>query len=89
MNASEFETDLDSGAGPHKLPHFSFYVPNLLNDGHNVTEELFRPAANNVDLGPNTPNLDNMAKFLKSFLGDDPTSKFPPETLIVISFDEA
>ncbi len=89
VNADEFEIDLNSQTIPHQLPHFSFYVPNLLNDGHNVTEELFRPAANNIDLGHNTANLDNMANFLKSFLGDDPVSKFPPETLIVISFDEA
>ena len=89
VNANEFETDLNSQTVPHQLPHFSFYVPNLLNDGHNVTKELFRPAANNIDLGPDTANLDNMKKFLKSFLGDDPVAKFPPETLIVISFDEA
>ena len=89
VNADEFEKDLAGADGASALPHFSFYVPNLLNDGHNVTEELFRPAANNIDLGPNTANLDNMANFLQSFLGDDPVSKFPPETLIVISFDEA
>ena len=89
VNANEFEVDLASLAVPHELPHFSFYVPNLLNDGHNVTEEIFRPAANNIDLGPDTANLDNMEKFLRSFLGDDPVRKFPPETLIVITFDEA
>ena len=89
VNADEFEVDLQKEHGKHKLPHFSFYVPNLLNDGHNVTEEIYRPAANNVDLGHDTANLDNMANFLQSFLGDDPVSKFPPETLIVITFDEA
>ena len=89
VNATEFETDLTTDTLPHRLPHYSFYVPNLLNDGHNVTEEIYRPAANNIDLGPDTANLDNMANFLKSFLGDDPVSKFPPETLIVITFDEA
>ena len=89
VNANEFETDLYCETVPHQLPHFSFYVPNLLNDGHNVTEELYRPAANNIDLGPDTANLDNMENFLKFFLGDDPVAKFPPETLIVISFDEA
>lgn len=88
VNANEFATDLNA-TPTCQLPHYSFYVPNLLNDGHNVTEELFRPAANNIDLGHNTPNLDNMANFLKGFLGDDPISKFPPETLIVITFDEA
>ncbi len=89
VNADEFEVDLNTETLPHKLPHFSFYVPNLLNDGHNVTEDLYRPAANNIDLGHDTANLDNMARFLESFLGEDPVSKFPPETLIVITFDEA
>lgn len=89
VNADEFEKDLANTTDPAQLPHFSFYVPNLLNDGHNVTEELYRPAANNVDLGHDTANLDNMSNFLQSFLGDDPVSKFPPETLIVITFDEA
>ncbi len=89
VNANEFEADLICETVPCQLPHFSFYVPNLLNDGHNVTEAIYRPAANNIDLGPDTANLDNMENFLKSFLGDDPVAKFPPETLIVISFDEA
>ena len=85
MHADEFEKDLESDS----LPHFCYYVPNLLNDGHNVTKEIFRPAANDVDLGPDTPNMDNIEKFLKVFLGPDPVGKFPPETLIVITFDEA
>ena len=89
VNADEFDADLKCETLPHRLPHFSFYVPNLLHDGHNVSEEVFRPAANNIDLGPDTANLDNMAQFLQSFLGDDPLSKFPPETLIVLTFDEA
>lgn len=88
VNADEFEKDLYATPAS-KLPHFSFYVPNLLHDGHNVTEELYRPAANNIDLGSDTANLDNMADFLKELLGDDPVSKFPPETLIVLTFDEA
>ena len=89
VNANQFEKDLQGENGTSKLPHYSFYAPNLLNDGHNVTEDLYRPAANNIDLGPNTPNLKNIEKFLKSFLGEDPISKFPPETLIVLTFDEA
>jgi len=68
VNADEFETDLNNANNPGALPHFSFYVPNLLNDGHNVTEEIYRPAANNVDLGHDTANLDNMANFLESII---------------------
>ncbi|MEM7037968.1 MAG: alkaline phosphatase family protein, partial [Bacteroidota bacterium] len=89
VHADEFEADMKNEHGAYKLPHFSFYVPDLLNDGHNVTEELYRPAANNIDLGPNTPNLMNIENFLRNFLGNDPVGKFPPETLIVITFDEA
>ena len=85
VHADEFEQDLENNS----LPHFCYYVPNLLNDGHNVTKEIFRPAANDIDLGPDTANIDNMEKFLKIFLGPDPVGKFPPETLIVVTFDEA
>lgn len=89
VNASELETDLQRNVVGHRLPHVSFYIPNLLNDGHNVTEDIYRPVTNNIDMGPDTANLDNIEKFLRSFLGDDPLTKFPPETLIVITFDEA
>ena len=89
VNATEFETDVRTHTLPHQLPHFSFYVPNLLHDGHNVTEAIYRPAANNIDMGPDTANLDNIEQFLRSFLGDEPLTKFPPETLIVLTFDEA
>lgn len=77
------------GLDPATLPHFSLYIPNLLNDGHNVSQQEFRSAAADIDLGPNDGNLDNMERFLKGFLGDDPVSKFPPETLVVITFDES
>lgn len=85
VHADEFEKDLENDS----LPHYCFYVPDLLNDGHNVTKEIFRPAANDVDLGPNTANMNNIEKFLKIWLGPDPVNKFPPETLIAITFDEA
>ena len=90
VNATQFETDLASDTLQDKLPHYSFYVPNLLNDGHYVSEsDRRRPAGSDEDMGSNNKLLDNMANFLQSFLGDDPVSKFPPETLIVVTFDEA
>lgn len=89
VNADQFEVDLKGENGTDDLPHLSYYVPNLLNDGHNVTEEIYRPAANNLDLGPDTANLDNIEQFLQDFLGVEPLAKFPPETLIVLTFDEA
>jgi hypothetical protein len=73
-----FETDLKAG----KLPQYCFYTPNLINDGHSLpTGERANP-----DEGA---NVENIASFLKTFLRDDPNAKFPPETLIVITFDES
>jgi hypothetical protein len=92
VNADQFEKDLTmaSQSVQDNLPHYSFYVPNLINDGHYISmDERRRPAHIDIDLGPNNALLDNMTRFLQSFLGDDPVSKFPPETLIVITFDEA
>jgi len=81
VNAQEnFEKDLAGG----NLPNFSFYTPNLINDGHSLScdkESRMAP-----DDGR---NIDNIAKFLWGFLGPDPLKKFPPETLIVLTFDEA
>ena len=85
VNADEFEKDLANGA----LPHYSFYTPNLINDGHSMSSTQDRIKADDVDLGHDTPNIDQIANFLKRFLGPNPIAKFPPETLIVITFDEA
>lgn len=85
VDGSEFASDLAN----NKLPHFSFYVPNLINDGHSMSSTQDRIVADDVDLGPDTPNLQQIADFLKGFLGEDPVGKFPPETLVVITFDEA
>lgn len=97
VNAAEnFELDLAAG----RLPHYSFYVPNLINDGHslppygfppnpldncNETQEKYAPAHPIED----KDQLLNIEAFLKNFLGDDPVSKFPPETLIIVTFDES
>lgn len=97
VNAAEnFELDLAAG----RLPHYSFYTPNLINDGHslppygfppnpldncNETQDKYPPAHPLED----KDQLLNIEAFLKNFLGDDPVSKFPPETLIVITFDES
>lgn len=91
VNANQFEEDLKNG----ELPHYSFYVPNLLNDGHSkghddaTGKDIFVNKSLYKDMGEDTEQIDNVAAFLKDFLGDDPISKFPPETLIVLTFDEA
>ncbi len=82
VNASEFENDLAAGT----LPRFSWYTPNLINDGHSLGPGEAKKDPTDAD---RHTNIRNIEKFLKGFLGDDPIAKFPPETLIVITFDEA
>ena len=85
VNAEEFEADLKNGT----LPHYSLYVPNLINDGHSLRSGKFVDKSLYKDMGGDTKQIDQIADFLKGFLGDDPVSKFPPETLVVLTFDEA
>ncbi|NER37440.1 MAG: hypothetical protein F6J93_26340 [Oscillatoria sp. SIO1A7] len=80
VNATEFEQDLANG----KLPNYSWYTPNLIDDGHSLTPKQL---AGHPD-DRNRLKIENIAAFLSAFLGDDPVSKFPPETPIVITFDE-
>ena len=82
VDGDQLTTDLEAGT----LPHFSWYTPNLVNDGHSLaaTEQKYDRNDENRAV-----NIDNIEAFLKRFLGDDPVGKFPPETLIVITFDEA
>ncbi len=82
VDASELESDLKNGT----LPHYSWYTPNLIHDGHSITntEERYDPQDENRHV-----NIDNIAAFLERFLGDDPIARFPSGTLIYITFDEA
>jgi len=82
VNAEDhFDTDLTTG----NLPNYSWYSPDLLNDGHSVMGSNGKPASSTDP----TVNVDNIAKFLQEFLGHEPVAKFPPKTLIAITFDEA
>ena len=78
---STFESDLAAG----KLPNYSWYIPNLLNDGHSVLNSDGQPDSSL----PSEKNMQNIATFLKGFLGEDPLKRFPPKTLLNITFDEA
>lgn len=82
VEAAELDTDLANGT----LPHFSWYTPNLIHDGHSLTgdEKKYDPGD-----GDRHVNIDNIALFLHGFLGDDPLARFPAETLLVLTFDEA
>lgn len=85
VNADEFQQDLDNDS----LPHYSLYVPNLINDGHTLPNGHYVDKAFYKDLGGDTAQIDQIATFLQGFLGEDPVTKFPPETLVVLTFDEA
>lgn len=82
VDAKQFQLDLAAGA----LPSYSWYTPNLINDGHSLDPAESRKDPKDSD---RHTNIRNLAKFLQEFLGDDPVARFPPETLIVITFDEA
>ncbi len=75
-----FESDLTAG----KLPNYSWYSPNLINNGHSTMVNGKVTSAM-----PGAQTIDNIAAFLGSFLGPEPLKKFPPRTLIVITFDES
>ncbi|HET7460742.1 MAG TPA: alkaline phosphatase family protein [Longimicrobium sp.] len=77
VDFEQFQTDIANDA----LPEFSFVVPNLLNDGHNG------PGHSNPFDRQNIANIQNFLQNI--FLKDDPISSYPPETLIVLTFDEA
>lgn len=80
VNAQDhFAADLAAGT----LPNYSFYTPNLINDGHSL------PSGAPADPVTDQQQLLNIEKFLQGLLGSDPVSTFPPETLVVITFDEA
>jgi hypothetical protein len=68
-----------------KLPHFAYYTPGLVNDGHSLTCD---GGVSRID-ADDGQNITNIASFLEVFLSPDPIAKFPPETLIVLTFDEA
>ena len=85
VHADELETDLSSPAG---LPNVCWYVPNLINDGHSLTDE--QKANYDTEMRPrNYLNSTNVENFLKAFLTDDPIKKFGDGTLIALVYDEA
>jgi hypothetical protein len=83
MNASYLEEDLKK----HKVPKFSFYVPNLKNDGHNGSFEQ---------------RINNINNFLAKMMAVDPKTGLPlpkirkapfqqfidEDGLLIITFDE-
>lgn len=90
VNAEEFLADRQSDENYlSNLPHYSFYTPDLINDGHTLADGTYTDKRYYNEAGENTAQIDQIATFLENLLGNDPLSLFPPETLIVITFDEA
>ncbi len=85
VDASQLDADLANGT----LPNYCWYSPNLINDGHSLTPDQLAANPYNPFTPDNPVNIDNIAAFLSGFLSDDPLAKFPPKTLIAITFDEA
>jgi Phosphoesterase family len=81
VEAAQLDIDLLAG----NLPNFSWYTPNMIHDGHNL-----KPGQGSGSPDTNRHlQIENIAGFLPGFWGTDPLSKFPPKTLIVLTFDEA
>jgi len=78
VNAKQLEMDIKKNA----LPQYSWYTPNIQNDGHSIPD----------DFQPNHPerNVNFLAHYLEGFL--EPllkNSKFIKGTLIAVIFDES
>ena len=71
------------------FPEYAWFTPNMWNDGHYLVG-----STNNDLKGERAPVLVNQqAKWLKSFFSGlnfpGPNSKLPPNTLVVVTYDEA
>ena len=78
VNAEQLEIDVENDA----LPQYSWYTPNIQNDGHSIPD----------DFQKNHPerNVNFLANFLKGFL--EPllnNPNFTKGTLVAIIFDES
>jgi phospholipase C len=78
VNAKQLEIDIQKNA----LPQYSWYTPNIQNDGHSIPD----------DFQPNHPerNVNFLAQYLQGFL--EPllkNSKFTKGTLVAVIFDES
>ena len=82
-NEAGFFADVLNG----ELPEYSWFTPNIWNDGHWLD-------GTNSDPQPRAPVLvDQLSRWLESFFGrlrfPGPNSHLPPRTLVVITFDES
>ena len=87
VDASELAGDIATG----KLANFSWYTPDMYNDGHTLPPAQDTPANQNDPT--NQQRVTNIANWTSGFFSRFPivpasSSVFPPRTLIVLTFDE-
>ncbi|GHE55278.1 hypothetical protein GCM10011340_07500 [Roseivirga thermotolerans] len=92
QNEAALYSDLLNGT----LPAYSWFTPNMWNDGHYLdgTNPIDIPADKDKQPKERAPTLvDQAAVWLEGFFGSlnfpGPDSHFPPNTLVVVTFDEA
>ena len=92
QNEAALYSDLLNGT----LPAYSWFTPNMWNDGHYLdgTNPVGIPADKDKQPKERAPTLvDQAAVWLESFFGSlnfpGPDSHFPPNTLVVVTYDEA
>ncbi|MEC7755241.1 MAG: alkaline phosphatase family protein [Bacteroidota bacterium] len=92
QNEAALYSDLLNGT----LPAYSWFTPNMWNDGHYLdgTNPIDIPADKDKQPKERAPTLvDQAAVWLEGFFNSlnfpGPNSHFPPNTLVVVTFDEA
>ncbi|WP_420384658.1 alkaline phosphatase family protein [Roseivirga sp.] len=95
-NKIQNEADLFSDLLNGILPAYSWFTPNMWNDGHYVdgTNPIAIPADKKKQPKERAPKLVNQAaEWLEGFFGKlnfpGPDSHLPPNTLVVVTYDEA
>ncbi len=92
QNEAALFSDLLNGT----LPAYSWFTPNMWNDGHyvNGSNPLVKPPIGGPQPAERAPTLvDQAAVWLEGFFErlkfPGPDSHFPPNTLVVVTYDEA
>lgn len=91
QNEATLFSDLLNGT----LPAYSWFTPNMWNDGHYVdgTNPLVTPPIGKQPAERAPTLVDQAAEWLEGFFErlkfPGPDSHFPPNTLVVVTYDEA
>lgn len=95
-NKIQNEAALFSDLLNNELPAYSWFTPNMWNDGHYLdgTNPTVQPPIGGPQPTERAPTLvDQAAEWLEGFFErlkfPGPDSHFPPNTLVVVTYDEA